>query len=103
MIVFTHDDRLPEAVRRLQLPATVWEVARREHSIVELKKNDDPVSRYLDDARALACTKDISEEARGVVIAGFCRSAVRGSVPGGGAGPAAGRWRPARGRRARPD
>lgn len=76
VIVFTHDDRLPEAVRRLQLPATVWEVARREHSIVELKKNDDPVSRYLDDARALACTKDISEEARGVVIAGFCRSAL---------------------------
>jgi AAA domain/AAA domain, putative AbiEii toxin, Type IV TA system len=76
VIVFTHDDRLPEAVRRLQLPATVWEVTRREQSVVELKKNDDPVSRYLDDARALALTSAIGEEARGVVTAGFCRSAL---------------------------
>lgn len=76
VIVFTHDDRLPEAIRRLQLPATVWEVVRRERSVVELKKNDDPITRYLDDARALACTKDLSEKARGVVVSGFCRSAL---------------------------
>ena len=25
VVVFTHDDRLPEAIRRLQLPATIWE------------------------------------------------------------------------------
>jgi energy-coupling factor transporter ATP-binding protein EcfA2 len=37
VIVFTHDDRLAEAVRRLQLPATIWEVVRRENSAVELK------------------------------------------------------------------
>jgi hypothetical protein len=76
VIVFTHDDRLPEAIRRLQLPATVWEVVRRERSVVELNKNDDPVTRYLDDAHALASTKGLSEEARGVVVAGFCRSAI---------------------------
>jgi len=52
VIVFTHDDRLAEAVRRLQIPATMWKVARRENSAVELKKNDDPVLCYLDDARA---------------------------------------------------
>jgi len=76
VIVFTHDDRLPEALRRLQLPATVWEVVRREHSVVELKKNDDPVTRYLDDARALALTRDLPEQARAVVVAGFCRNAL---------------------------
>jgi hypothetical protein len=76
VIVFTHDDRLPEAVRRLQLPATVWEVVRREGSVIELKKSDDPVSRYLDDARALVSTSDLPEEARAVVVAGFCRSAL---------------------------
>jgi hypothetical protein len=76
VIVFTHDDRLPEALRRLQLPATVWEVARRERSVVELKKNDDPVTRYIDDARAIALTRDLPEQARAVVVAGFCRSAL---------------------------
>jgi recombinational DNA repair ATPase RecF len=76
VVVFTHDDRLAEAVRRLQLPATVWEVVRREGSVVELKKNDDPVTCYLDDARALARTRELPEEARAVVVAGFCRSAI---------------------------
>jgi AAA domain len=76
VIVFTHDDRLPEALRRLQLPVTVWEVVRRERSVVELKKNDDPVTRYIDDARAIALTRDLPEQARAVVVAGFCRSAL---------------------------
>jgi energy-coupling factor transporter ATP-binding protein EcfA2 len=76
VIVFTHDDRLPEALRRLGLPATIWEVARREQSLVELKKADDPVARYLDDARAVARSKELPEDARAVVVAGFCRSAL---------------------------
>lgn len=76
VIVFTHDDRLAAAVRRLQLPATVWEVVRREGSVIELKKNDDPIASYLDDARALARTSELPEEARAVVVAGFCRSAI---------------------------
>jgi recombinational DNA repair ATPase RecF len=76
VIVFTHDDRLPEAIRRLQLPATIWEVSRREHSVVELIKNDDPVGRYLDDAWALAKTDELSEGIRSVVVAGYCRNAL---------------------------
>jgi recombinational DNA repair ATPase RecF len=76
VIVFTHDDRLAEAVRRLQIPATMWEVSRQENSAVELRKNDDPVLCYIDDARALARTRDLPEEARAVVVAGFCRSAL---------------------------
>ena len=74
VLVFTHDDRLPEAIRRLQLPGVIWEVTRREGSVVELTKNDDPVSRFLDDARALARTTELPEDARAVVVAGFCRS-----------------------------
>jgi AAA domain/AAA domain, putative AbiEii toxin, Type IV TA system len=76
VIVFTHDDRLPEAIRRLQLPAEIWEVVRREQSVVELTKSEDPVTRYLDDARAVALTKELSEDAKSVVVAGFCRSAL---------------------------
>lgn len=33
VIVFTHDDRLPEAVRRLGIPATVLSVTRRAHQV----------------------------------------------------------------------
>src|SRR5690606_22051356 len=54
VVVFTHDDRLPEALRRLQLPATIVEVVRRENSEVELRQVRDPVRLYLDDARAVA-------------------------------------------------
>jgi predicted ATPase len=76
VIVFTHDNRLPEAIRRLQIDATIWEVLRRAASIVELRKNLDPVDRYLDDAGALASTQELAEEVRRPVVAGFCRAAI---------------------------
>jgi len=76
VIVFTHDDRLPEAVRRLGVEATVLEVSRRERSVVELRKAADPASRYLADAFALAAADSLPEEARYPVVAGFCRSAL---------------------------
>jgi recombinational DNA repair ATPase RecF len=76
VVVFTHDDRLPAALRQLQLPAAVWAVTRRERSVVSLKKVDDPVSRYLDDARALARTSELPETVRAVAVAGMCRGAI---------------------------
>ena len=76
VIVFSHDDRLPQAVRRLDIDATIWEVKRREGSVVELRKNLDPVRRYLDDALALARTAELAEDVRRPVVAGFCRSAI---------------------------
>ncbi|MGY1684421.1 AAA family ATPase [Geodermatophilus sp. SYSU D00867] len=76
VVVFTHDDRLPEAARRLQLGATIWEVTRRERSVVELRKSEDPVARYLDDARAVALTRDLGEAAQRLVVPGLCRSAI---------------------------
>lgn len=76
VVVFTHDDRLPEAARRLGLEATVWEVVRRERSVVELRQAGDPADRYLADAYALAAAKELPEDARYPVVAGFCRSAL---------------------------
>ena len=76
VVVFTHDDRLPAAVRQLQLPATVWAVTRREHSVVSLKRTADPVERYLDDARAMARTQQLSGQVRAVAVAGLCRGAL---------------------------
>ena len=52
MIVLTHDERLAEAVRRLEMDATIIEVSRRENSVVELRPDLDPVKRHIDDAMA---------------------------------------------------
>ncbi|MGY1601671.1 AAA family ATPase [Geodermatophilus sp. SYSU D00815] len=83
VVVFTHDDRLPAAVRRQaqhadqdRAPVTIWQVVRREGSTVEVKKTDDPVSRYLSDARAVAKAEAMPVEVRRQVVPGLCRSAV---------------------------
>ncbi|MFD9739602.1 AAA family ATPase [Umezawaea sp. NPDC059074] len=76
VVVFTHDERLTEAVRRLRLPATVWEVCRGENSVVQVRMCDDPVGRYLADARAMRTTDDLPEEARAELVASCCRAAL---------------------------
>ncbi len=55
VVVFTHDDRLPDAVRRLAL---------------------DPVRRYLEDAMALARTDDLPTDVAMRVVPTFCRLAI---------------------------
>lgn len=76
VIVFTHDDRLAEAVRRLGFPARVIEVVRHEDSTVELRQALDPVRRALDDARALVKTRELPETVGQQVVPGFCRAAI---------------------------
>lgn len=76
VLVFTHDDRLPAAIRQLQLPATVWSVTRRPKSGVELKKSLDPMKAAIDDARAVELSGGLPEEARRQVVPGLCRQAI---------------------------
>lgn len=76
MIVLTHDERLPEAVRRLALDARIIDVKRRARSRVELVASRPPSDRYIGDAVALAKTSELSHDVRARVIPGFCRSAV---------------------------
>jgi hypothetical protein len=76
VVVFTHDDRLAAAIRALQLPATIWAVTRREHSVVGLTKGGDPVQQYIDDARALALTEQLDGDVKAVAVAGMCRLAI---------------------------
>lgn len=76
VVVFTHDDRLPEAVRRLGIGARVLEVTRRPNSQIEIRAALDPVSRALDDARALARTDELPEQAARRVVPGLCRLAI---------------------------
>lgn len=77
VVVFTHDTRLPDAVRRLEVGgARIVEVTRAERSVVTLRPASDPVTRYLDDAYALARNEELAAEVRGPVVAELCRSAV---------------------------
>lgn len=76
VIVLTHDDRLADALRRLMLPTTILEVTRREGSLVEIVPNQDPVRRYLDDARQVARTASLPDDLAAIAATGCCRDAV---------------------------
>jgi hypothetical protein len=77
VLVFTHDDRLPEAMRRLGVQATIVEVTRREGSKVETRESKDPVKRYLDDAFAVAKSEQgVPEKIARRVVPGLCRLAI---------------------------
>ncbi|MBO0853144.1 MAG: hypothetical protein J2P18_05180, partial [Nocardia sp.] len=76
VVVFTHDLRLTEAVRHLQIPATILDVQRRERSIVEVRVSIDPVRRSLADARALKQTTNLPRDEANELIALCCRQAI---------------------------
>ncbi len=76
VVVFTHDDRLPTAVRRLQIPATILSVTRRPRSNVELKISLDPIQAAIADARALELSGGVPEEVSRRVVPSLCRQAI---------------------------
>ena len=76
VIVFTHDNRLAQAVRQLSLPATILEVTRRPGSAVEVRACLDPVEQALRDAGALAADRSVPAEVAARVVPGLCRTAV---------------------------
>ena len=76
VVVFTHDDRLAEAVRRLDIAADIVEVTRRDGSVVELRRALDPIGRYLEDALAVAGTAELPASTAAHVVPGLCRLAL---------------------------
>lgn len=76
VIVFTHDDRLAESVRRLNLDASIYAVTRQENSRIEVQPNPDPIDRVIGDARALALTEGLPPAASRRVVPGLCRHAL---------------------------
>lgn len=76
VIVFSHDDRLTESVRHLGLPARILRVTRRANSVVDVQEARDPVSGYLEDARAVLKTDDLRADVKARVVPGFCRMAL---------------------------
>ena len=76
VIVFTHDARLPEAVRRLEIPARIMRVQRQAKSRLSVVADLPPSERYLKEAFALSKGENLSPAVRDVVIPTFCRSAI---------------------------
>lgn len=76
IVVFTHDDRLPEAIRRLEIPATVLEVTRRPGSKLALRRAMDPVERALRDADAICAGDKLPAEVAARVVGPLCRTAL---------------------------
>jgi recombinational DNA repair ATPase RecF len=76
VVVFTHDDRLPEAVRRLGIQARILEVSRRPGSVVEIRHSRTPVEGLLKDAGAVCADPDLPEDVAARVVPGLCRLAV---------------------------
>lgn len=76
VLVFTHDDRLPEAVRRLGIVGRILEVSRRLNSIVEVRPALTPVERLLKDAQDMCAGDAIPENVAARVVPGLCRLAV---------------------------
>ena len=82
VIVFTHDERLPEAVRRLGIEHRMLAVTRRPNSVVEIRKSLDPVKAHIEDAWALASTNDLPGPVMRRIVPGYCRSALKAALIG---------------------
>jgi ABC-type lipoprotein export system ATPase subunit len=76
VVIFTHDERLPDACRRLRIDATVLEVTRGPRSQVTVRTKTNPVDDYIADARAILATRGYPVEARRRVVPGLCRNAL---------------------------
>ena len=76
VIVFTHDNRLAQAVRHLSIPATILEVTRRPGSAVQIRTSLDPVEQALRDAGALPLDASVPSGVAARVVPLLCRTAV---------------------------
>jgi ABC-type Mn2+/Zn2+ transport system ATPase subunit len=79
VIVFTHDERLPEAVRRLDVKATILSITRRPKSVIEVRTALTPVRAHIEDALALVHTTDLPRDVLSRLVPGFCRAALEAS------------------------
>jgi hypothetical protein len=76
VVVFTHDERLARSCRLLGIDAKIVEVTRRPDSVVELRPGQDPVSRYCNDAWAVAKSEDLDPVVKARIVGVFCRLAM---------------------------
>jgi energy-coupling factor transporter ATP-binding protein EcfA2 len=76
VIVLTHDDRLPAAIRTTRTAARIIQVTRGANSSVNGADSSDPATRLLDDAFAIAADGAVPDEIKRLAVPRLCREAV---------------------------
>jgi hypothetical protein len=76
VIVLTHDDRLPSAIRASRTDARIVEVTRGANSVVHIAESSDPATRLLDDAFALAADDAVPDDVKKRAVPRLIREAV---------------------------
>lgn len=80
VIVFSHDDRLPTAIRNASIPAELLSVRRSAGSVVTVTTNTTPAARYVDDAIALIKDDGVSDQVKKRALPGLYRLAVESAA-----------------------
>lgn len=80
VIVFSHDDRLPAAIRARSIPARLLEVRRESESHVVVKSNGIPADRYIEDAEALIRDERLDEVIKSKAGPGLFRMAIEAAA-----------------------
>ncbi|OBK86352.1 AAA family ATPase [Mycolicibacter sinensis] len=80
VIVFSHDDRLPAAIRARSVPAQLLDVTREQGSVVVVKENDLPAGRYVRDAEALIFDDDLDDLIKRKAAPGLFRMAIEAAA-----------------------
>lgn len=80
VVVFTHDDRLPSAIRRSRAPARIVEVMRGANSTVTMTESSRPATRMLDDAFAIAADDAVPDTIKKAAVPMLCREALESTA-----------------------
>jgi len=81
VIVFTHDERLPAATRRLGLNAHIQRITRRADSKIDISPETSPSARALEEAHALVHSEEqLSTSVARLAVASLCRSAIESAL-----------------------
>lgn len=80
VVVFSHDDRLPAALRRVNASARIYEVVRGPGSAVAISAAEDPATRYLSDADALCKDDRVPVEILRRTLPGLLRMAIESAA-----------------------
>jgi energy-coupling factor transporter ATP-binding protein EcfA2 len=80
VIVLSHDDRLPEAIRRAELDARLYEISRSSGSVVAVRPGIDPAERYLQDATAIAKDTAVPPATAARIVPSLCRLALEAAA-----------------------
>ncbi|BBY44165.1 AAA family ATPase [Mycolicibacterium celeriflavum] len=80
VVVFTHDDRLPSAIRVSRAPARIVELTRGANSVVSVTESTRPADRLLDDAFAIAVDEAVPDDIKKKAVPVLCREAVEATA-----------------------